>query len=202
MRDVCSLGPEMKEREEMASIFIRTSKDEIFGKEAVAEYLCNRGLLYRRWEINRVRRGLKALYPLRDAEQRALLGLYAEEILELKGSRGYVTQDVVSLSDQPPNLEDLLSKFRREHHHRDDEVRFIADGSGLFTIRQGTLIFDIRVEPGDLLVIPAYTRHRFDLTEARKILCIRIFKDPAGWEAIYDEPTEGVLLSQEIGGEK
>lgn len=186
----------------MAGIFIRTSKDEVFGEEAVARYLCDRGLLYRRWETNRVRRGLKAFYPFRDIEQRTLLGLYAEEILELKGSRGYVTQDVISLSDQTPNLEDLLAKFRREHHHRDDEVRFIVDGGGLFTIRQGALIFDIRVEPGDLLVVPAHTRHWFDLTEARKILCIRIFKDPAGWEAIYDQPAEAASLPQTIRREK
>lgn len=195
----------------MASIFIRTSKDEIFGEEAVARYLCDRGLLYRRWETNRVRRGLKTFYPFRDIEQRTLLGLYAEEILELKGSRGYVTQDVVALSDGPkngtatsqtPNLEALLATFRREHHHRDDEVRFIVDGGGLFTIRQGALIFDIRVEPGDLLVVPAHTRHWFDLTEARKILCIRIFKDPAGWEAIYDQPAEAASLPQTIRREK
>lgn len=186
----------------MASIFIRTSKDEIFGEEAVARYLCDRGLLYRRWEVDRIKKNLKTLYLFRDTEQRALLGLYAEEILELKASQGYVTQDVVALSDQTPNLETLLATFRREHHHRDDEVRFIVDGGGLFTIQQGALIFDIRVEPGDLLVVPAYTRHRFDLTEGRKILCIRIFKDPAGWEAIYDEPAEGVLLPQEIRREK
>jgi 1,2-dihydroxy-3-keto-5-methylthiopentene dioxygenase len=180
----------------MASIFIRTSEDEIFEKEAVARYLRDRGLIYRHWGIDRIKRGMRILYPFGNTEQRMLLGLYAEEILELKGSQGYVTQDVVALSAQTPNLEALLSKFRREHHHRDDEVRFIVDGSGLFTIRQGALIFDIRVEPGDLLVIPAYTRHRFDLTEERKILCIRLFKDPAGWEAIYDEPSETVLSFQ------
>lgn len=186
----------------MASIFIQTSRDEIFGEDAVARYLRDRGLIYRHWGIDRITKGLEALYPFRDTVQRALLGLYAEEILELKASQGYVTQDVVSLSDQTSNLEDLLSKFRREHHHRDDEVRFVVDGGGLFTVLQGALIFDVRVEPGDLLVIPAYTRHRFDLTEARKILCIRIFKDPAGWEAIYEEPAEGVLLPQAIRREK
>lgn len=177
----------------MASIFIRTSEDEIFEKEAVARYLGDRGLLYRCWGIDRVRRGMKALYPFGNAEQKMLLGLYAEEILEMKGSQGYVTQDVVALSGQTLNLEALLAAFRREHHHRDDEVRFVVDGGGCFTIRQGALIFDIRVEPGDLLVVPAYTRHRFDLTEERKILCIRLFKDPAGWEAIYDELSEAVL---------
>ncbi|MFY9270909.1 MAG: cupin domain-containing protein [Candidatus Manganitrophaceae bacterium] len=173
----------------MASVFIRTSEDKIFGEEPVARYLHDRGILYRCWGVDRIDRRLKTLYPFCFNEQRALLDLYAEEILELKAKQGYVTQDVVALSAETPNLEELLEKFRREHHHRDDEVRFIVDGGGRFTIRQGPLIFDIRVEPGDLLVVPAYTRHWFDLTEARKILCIRIFKDPAGWEAIYDERT-------------
>lgn len=170
----------------MASIVIRTSGDEIFGREAVAGYLRERGLIYRSWGIERIKGPLRYSYSLRSGDQRALLKLYAEEIMELKASQGYVTEDLVVLSDQTPCLDAILEKFSREHHHRDDEVRFIIDGRGLFTIRQDALVFDVAVEPGDLLVVPAYTRHWFNLTEERKIKCIRIFKDPSGWEAVYD----------------
>jgi 1,2-dihydroxy-3-keto-5-methylthiopentene dioxygenase len=63
-----------------------------------------------------------------------------------------------------------------------------VDGSGTFTIRKNDLIFDVTVAAGDLMVVPAYTRHWFDLTSERKIKCIRIFKDPTGWVAVYDPP--------------
>ena len=170
----------------MASIVIRTSGDEISGKEAVADYLRKRGLLYRSWGVGRIKGPLRNSYILHSGDQRSLLKLYAGEIMELKASQGYVTEDLVVLSNQTPCLDDILAKFSREHHHRDDEVRFVIDGGGLFTVRQDALIFDVVVEPGDLLVIPAYTRHWFNLMEERKIKCIRIFKDPAGWEAVYD----------------
>lgn len=170
----------------MANIVIRTSGDEIFGKEAIAGYLHDRGLLYRSWGIGRIKSSLRNSYTLRFGDRRALLKLYAGEIMELKAGQGYVTEDLEVLSDQIPCLDAILEKFSREHHHTDDEVRFVIDGGGVFTIRQDALIFDVAVEPGDLLVVPAYTRHWFNLTEERKIKCIRIFKDPAGWEAVYD----------------
>jgi cupin superfamily acireductone dioxygenase involved in methionine salvage len=42
----------------------------------------------------------------------------------------YQSQDVISLSDTTPNLDELLKNFQREHHHTDDEVRFIVSGHG------------------------------------------------------------------------
>ncbi|MGX1451877.1 cupin superfamily acireductone dioxygenase involved in methionine salvage, partial [Cytobacillus horneckiae] len=30
-----------------------------------------------------------------------------------------------------PNLDELLKNFQREHHHTDDEVRFIVSGHGV-----------------------------------------------------------------------
>ena len=174
----------------MANVVIRTSGDEIFGKEAVAGYLHDRGLLYRSWGIERIKGPLRYSYSLRSGDQRALLKLYGKEMRELKASQGYLTEDLVVLSNQTPCLDDVLVKFNLEHHHRDDEVRFVIDGGGVFTIRQEALIFDVVVEPGDLLVVPAYTLHRFNLTEERKIKCVRIFKNPSGWEAVYDEPAD------------
>ena len=80
----------------------------------------------------------------------------------------------------------LLDKFNREHHHTEDEVRFVVDGHGIFTIcgRSGRY-FDVGVGPGDLIAVPAWTRHWFTLAEDRRIKCIRLFQDPAGWAAIY-----------------
>lgn len=171
----------------MATISIRQSGEELCEKGAVSAYLAEKGVIYESWGVERLNGHLKESYTLTPDEQKAIIDLYSPEISDLKSRQGYITQDIVVLSEATPNLDALLEKFRREHHHTDDEVRFVVDGSGIFTIRKGDLIFDVTVKAGDLLVVPAYTRHWFDLTGERKIKCIRIFKDPAGWVAIYDE---------------
>jgi 1,2-dihydroxy-3-keto-5-methylthiopentene dioxygenase len=173
----------------MAIVIIRGNTKEIIGKEAVADCLKNHGLIYQWWDTDRINGRLKDSYQLNADEQKMLVNAYSSEISQLKAREGYVTEDVVVLSPETPNLDELLAKFSREHHHTDDEVRFVVDGKGIFTIRQGGLIIDLVVEAGDLIVVPALTRHWFNLTEEKRIKCIRIFKDSAGWTAIYEEPT-------------
>jgi 1,2-dihydroxy-3-keto-5-methylthiopentene dioxygenase len=173
---------------QMATITIRSNGQVLNEKGAVSAYLKGQGMIYESWGVERLNGRLKDSYALKPEEQQSLLDLYGTEISDLKSRQGYLTQDVVVLSDATPNLDAILENFRREHHHTDDEVRFVIGGSGIFTIRKDRLIFDVTVTAGDLIVVPAYTRHWFDLTPERKIKCIRIFKDPAGWVAIYEEP--------------
>jgi 1,2-dihydroxy-3-keto-5-methylthiopentene dioxygenase len=53
----------------------------------------------------------------------------------------------------------------------------------------GGPIFGVQVESGDLINVPAGTQHWFNLCDDRTIRCIRLFEDPAGWEAHYvDDP--------------
>ena len=105
---------------------------------------------------------------------------------ELKGKRGYGTQDEVTLSPQTPNLPVVLKKFDDEHTHDEDEVRFVLAGAGVFDIRANDERWlRIVVEPGDLIVVPAGKHHRFELTEASTIHCVRLFKDPSGWVPRY-----------------
>lgn len=172
----------------MATITVRRGGQVVKERDAVSAYLKGQGMIYESWGVERLNGHLKGSYTLKSDEQQSIMDLYASEISDLKSGQGYLTQDIVVLSDATPNLDVILEKFRREHHHTDDEVRFVVDGSGVFTVRKNDLIFDVTVVAGDLMVVPAYTRHWFDLTPERKIKCIRIFKDPAGWVAVYDEP--------------
>jgi len=171
----------------MAHVVIRNNQKELIGQEAVSDYLNQRGLIYQFWDTDRIKGRLKDSYHLDANEQKELLNSYEPEIQALRSTQGYITEDVIVLSPETPNLETILAKFDREHHHTDDEVRFIVDGSGVFTICQEQTIFDVVVGPGDLFVVPAFTRHWFTLTDERKIKCIRIFKDSSGWVAIYDQ---------------
>jgi 1,2-dihydroxy-3-keto-5-methylthiopentene dioxygenase len=112
--------------------------------------------------------------------------LYQPVLDDLKGKRGYGTQDEVSLSPATPNLDVVLKKFDDEHTHDDDEVRFVLEGAGVFDIRASDdRWLRIVVEPGDLIVVPAGKNHRFELTEQQHIHCVRLFKDPAGWVPRY-----------------
>ena len=43
----------------------------------------------------------------------------------------------------------------------------------------------IEVEAGDLINVPAGTKHWFNLCDDRHIRCIRLFQDPAGWAPEY-----------------
>ena len=114
--------------------------------------------------------------------------LYRPDIERLQRERGYQSADLVALKPTTPNLDGILAKFTKEHHHTDDEVRFTVAGEGVFeiaTFHDDFLKFT--AEPGDLIVIPAYRRHSFYLTAARAIRCIRLFETSAGWEAIYEK---------------
>lgn len=105
---------------------------------------------------------------------------------DLKSARGYVEQDEVALRPDTPGLDDICAKFAPEHYHDEDEVRFVLDGAGIFDIRsEDDQWMRVEVATGDLIVVPARRHHRFFLTDARNIRCVRLFKDPAGWVAHY-----------------
>ncbi len=111
---------------------------------------------------------------------------YQDAVDLLKTERGYVQQDEVALRPENPNLEAICAKFVDEHLHDDDEVRLVLEGEGIFDIRSGgDRWMRVRVEAGDLIVVPAGRFHRFYLTEAKTIRCVRLFKDASGWVPRY-----------------
>ena len=99
---------------------------------------------YERWaDAERVPQG---------AAPEEVLAAYAHEIEQLKAKGGYVTADVIDVTAQTPNLEAMLDKFRTEHWHDEDEVRFIIQCRGLFHILpQDSPVVAIEVESGDLI---------------------------------------------------
>ena len=104
------------------------------------------------------------------------------------GERGYVTQDQVALEPTTPNLGAICDKFKDEHLHDDDEVRFVLEGEGVFDIRSlDDRWMRIEVFPGDLIVVPSGRFHRFFLTDRKHIRCVRLFKDANGWSPKYRE---------------
>ncbi|MBI1976309.1 MAG: cupin domain-containing protein [Candidatus Omnitrophica bacterium] len=104
----------------------------------------------------------------------------------LKKKNGYIEQDIVELNPAMSNLQEICNKFIDEHRHDEDEVRFILLGEGIFDIRsQKDQWMRVKVEQGDLIVVPAGRYHRFTLTEKKNIRCVRLFKDKSGWVPAY-----------------
>jgi 1,2-dihydroxy-3-keto-5-methylthiopentene dioxygenase len=162
----------------MATVQIPDEGLSFSDPERVAAHLATIGVDFERWSADR---------PLAaDASADEVLAVYADDVERLKASGGYATADVVVITPATPGLEEMLAKFRVEHTHDDDEVRFVVAGRGVFHLNpDGGPVTAVEVETGDLLRVPAGTRHWFDLCADRSIRVIRLFKDPAGWVPRY-----------------
>jgi 1,2-dihydroxy-3-keto-5-methylthiopentene dioxygenase len=125
-------------------------------------------------------------WPTRDVADGAdVLAAYAPEVDRLSAAHGYKSVDVVRVTPDHPDRAAMRGKFLSEHIHGDDEVRFFVEGSGLFTLRHDGRIFAIRCEQGDLIGVPAGTRHWFDMGAEPRFTAIRLFTTPDGWVADF-----------------
>jgi 1,2-dihydroxy-3-keto-5-methylthiopentene dioxygenase len=91
----------------------------------------------------------------------------------------------VSLTPDHPQAAAIRAKFLNEHTHSEDEVRFFVRGSGDFVLHVGGKVWAAHCVQGDLLSVPAGTRHWFDAGERPSFTALRIFTDPAGWVADF-----------------
>ncbi|HEX6096865.1 MAG TPA: cupin domain-containing protein [Thermoanaerobaculia bacterium] len=107
-------------------------------------------------------------------------------IAQVKREHGYVDEDFVELKPDLPNIDEICAKFDKEHFHTEDEVRYVVEGAGIFDVRdEADQWIRIEVTPGDMIVIPARTYHRFYLTDAKQIRCMRLFANHEGWSPLY-----------------
>ena len=112
---------------------------------------------------------------------------YAAPIAKLKEQGGFVTADVIDIEPDTPNLDAMLARFKSEHWHDEDEVRFTLAGRGIFHLHLESGVIAIEVVPGDLLRVPRGTHHWFDLCSERRIRAIRLFQQVSGWAPRYTE---------------
>ncbi len=163
----------------MAILRIPSESRVIEDADLIRSFLLKHGITYERWAVAGRAGG--------DATQEEILAAYAPEVAALMQQGGYITADVVNVTPDVPNLQEMLDKFNQEHRHAEDEVRFIVKGSGIFYIHpeDDALVFSIEVHEGDLINVPAGVRHWFDLCAERTICAIRLFKEKAGWTPLY-----------------
>lgn len=117
--------------------------------------------------------------------QDEVLAAYKEDIDRLCQEGGYQSADVISLTEDNPNKDELRQKFLDEHTHSEDEVRFFVRGNGVFYLHIENKVAVVFCQQGDLISVPANTRHWFDMGSAPNFTAIRLFTNPDGWVANY-----------------
>ena len=143
----------------------------------IAALLAERGVRFEQWE---------AVAPVSPSDsQDKILTAYAEDIERLSREGGYQTADVLSVAPDHPDRVALREKFLNEHTHAEDEVRFFVDGAGAFYFHIGDEVIQVVCTKGDLMSVPAGTRHWFDMGAAPRFTAIRIFTNPEGWVANF-----------------
>jgi len=145
--------------------------------EDIAATLAEVGVQLERWDASEpVAAG---------ASQEDVIAAYRPQIDRLMAERGYVTVDVISVSRDHPQKDELRARFLDEHRHAEDEVRFFVAGRGLFTLHIEDMVYAVLCEKNDLISVPAGTRHWFDMGEQPSFVAIRLFNNPDGWTAQF-----------------
>jgi 1,2-dihydroxy-3-keto-5-methylthiopentene dioxygenase len=119
------------------------------------------------------------------ATQDEIIEAYRESIDRLMKTYGFKSVDVISLFADHPQRAAMRDKFLHEHTHDDFEVRFFVQGEGLFNLRAHDRVYAMRCMQGDLISVPAGTRHWFDMGPSPQLKAIRLFTTPEGWVATF-----------------
>src|SRR5687768_962580 len=141
--------------------------------DAIARELARIGVTFERWQAS------KAIAP--GAAQEEVIAAYQADIDRITAERGFTTVDVISIAPDNPKREELRAKFLDEHFHKEDEVRFFVDGSGLFTLHVEGRVYELLCEAGDLVAVPDGMTHWFDMGPEPRFVAIRFFTEPDGW---------------------
>ena len=164
----------------MATLRIPDKHVTLGDPSTIRQFLDMRGIVHERWSADR------DLPP--DATDEQVLAAYDYMLKPFMGKCGYQTKDMIRVDAHTPNLEGIREKFIREHTHSEDEVRVFVEGQGFFWFHKegrNDEVFALLCEQGDLISVPANTKHWFDLGQSPTVRAIRLFTDQAGWAPHY-----------------
>lgn len=165
----------------MATLRVPDRNVQLTDECEIRQFLDERGILFQHWSPD------VGLAP--DATDAQVLAAFDHWLKPFMEKGGYRAVDVVNVTPATPNLAALRGKFLREHTHSEDEVRFFVSGQGLFWFHreQPDEVFALFCQEGDLIAVPANTKHWFDLGEQPSVCAIRVFTDQAGWVPRYTD---------------
>jgi 1,2-dihydroxy-3-keto-5-methylthiopentene dioxygenase len=126
-----------------------------------------------------------------------ILARHGDQIAAINADGRYRHIDVAAVQpdhDDPDwraNAATARSKFLAEHRHAEDEVRFFVAGRACFYLHLEPEVFAVVCESGDLLTVPAGTRHWFDMGADPDFAAIRFFEREDGWIGDFTGDTIG-----------
>ena len=148
--------------------------------DAIAAALQGVGVRYEQW------RTARSIAP--DTSDTEILQAFADDIDRVNREGGYVSVDVARLgrgsesdAEWTAKAAGAREKFLAEHTHADDEVRYFVEGRGAFYLRLEGKVHIVTCEAGDLLGVPAGTRHWFDMGTDPNFTALRFFREAEGW---------------------
>lgn len=143
---------------------------------AIAAALAPLGVRFERWN--------SPVALAADAAPDEVLAAYRPFLDTLMGERAG-SADVIRMTPDNPAAPALRQKFLAEHIHTEDEVRFFVDGAGSFVLHADGKVYDAYCTQGDLISVPAGTKHWFDAGPAPQFTALRVFQDTTGWTPHY-----------------
>lgn len=168
----------------MAVLSIPTQNIQLTNPDEIRTFMNDRGIFFDQWTCD-------VVFDDR-ATQEEILDAYSKDLKPFMENGGYLTADVISINSLTENYEAIRNKFLAEHTHSEDEIRFFVDGKGLFWFNlENEPVFNLLCEKGDLISVPAGTKHWFDAGETNPFVkAIRIFIDMSGWVPEYTGSSE------------
>jgi 1,2-dihydroxy-3-keto-5-methylthiopentene dioxygenase len=165
----------------MAIISIPDNNTKISNSTEIKTFLNKFGIFYDQWNCDIIFQDT--------ATNEEILGAYENDLNVFMEKGGYLTADVISINHLTENYAAIRAKFLAEHTHSEDEIRFFVDGQGLFWFNlENQPVFNVLCQKGDLISVPAGTKHWFDAGESNPFVkAIRIFIDMSGWIPEYTE---------------
>lgn len=163
----------------MAILSIPEKQIQISHPDEIRRFFNERGIFFDQWNC-------EVTFDDK-ASQEEILAAYSKDLNPFMQQGGYLTADVISIHSLTENYPAIRTKFLAEHTHTEDEIRFFVDGKGLFWFNlENEPIFNLLCERGDLISVPAGTKHWFDAGDIHPFVkAIRIFIDSSGWIPHY-----------------
>ena len=163
----------------MAILTIPSENKQIKNVSEIRTFFNQRNIFFDQWTCGIVFKDT--------ATQEEILEAYSKDLKPFMEKGGYETADVISINKLTDNYDAIRAKFLAEHTHSEDEIRFFVDGKGTFWFHlENGEIFNLLCQKGDLISVPAGTKHWFDAGEKNPFVkAIRIFIDMSGWIPHY-----------------
>jgi 1,2-dihydroxy-3-keto-5-methylthiopentene dioxygenase len=110
-------------------------------------------------------------------------GVDDPRLAAIREERGYTYMDMIECCPEKlPGYDTKILSFFEEHIHRDEEIRFCADGSGYFDVRdENDKWIRVHLGAGDLIILPAGIMHRYTNDTNNYIKAVRLFVGEPVW---------------------